>query len=417
MIELGAEDGYQAVTVRRLAKLARVSTGTFYAQFGGKEECLVSTYTTVMGQIRQGVANARSSRRPAGEQLRLTVQRLLGVFSADSKAARVALVEGFDGGPAALEQIREQEAGLEEAVRGTLERRERPPVSPAISGWITAGCLRIARGRSLADGDVRPEELVGKLVEWGGSYLDESAPNLAGPEERVGREMGDGDLSVLGTELGRGENGYGEERDLILAAVLRLAATDGYWRLSVPGIRAAAGLSRAKFNRHFRTVDDCYLAAIRTLASRYAEWMSAGEEARSDWGARVCRDVSGICAASAANPALARLVFAEVLASGVAGMRCREEMIGEFAASWRAGAPPSRRPSQLTAEATMAALWMAIAQHLERGEADRLPREAATLSFILLAPVLGASDAVGTIEEEKRRSQALFDGRRTARAS
>lgn len=414
MIDLVAEDGYESVTVRRLAKLAGVSTGTFYAQFGGKEECFVSTYTMVMGQIRGRVAYARSSRRPAGEQLRLTVKRLLGGFSGDSKATRIALVEAFDGGPAALERIRTQETELEEAVRTTLERRERPPVSPAISGWITAGCLRIVRGWSVADSDAPPEEPVEELVEWGGSYLDEAAPSLAGPDELVGREVRVADLSVLGTELGRGENGYGEERDLILAAVLRLAATDGYWRLSVPGIRAAAGLSRAKFNRHFRDVDDCYLAAIRTLSSRYAERMSAGDEVRPDWGAWVCRDVSGLCAAIVANPALAKLVFVEVLAAGVAGMRCREEMIGEFAASWRAGAPPDRRPSQLIAEATMAALWTAIAQHLERGEADRLPQEAATLSFVLLAPVLGTSDAVAVIEEERRRSQALFDERRIA---
>jgi AcrR family transcriptional regulator len=403
MIDLVAEGGYEAVTVRRLAGLARVSTGTFYAQFGGKEECFVSTFTMVMDQIRQRVADARSASRPREAQLRLTVQRILNGYSADPEATQVALVESFDGGPAALERIRAQETALDEAVRGTLERRERPPLSPAISSWITAGCLRIARAAPIADRAGPSPGPVGELMEWGQSYLDEASPDLAGLDEPAGGGLSDADLSALGTELGRGGNGFGEERDLILAAVLRLAARDGYWRLSIPGIRAAAGLSRARFNRHFRTVDDCYIAAIRTVSSRYAKRMSAGEEVRLDWAPAVCRDISDLCAAIAANAAIAKLVFVDILAPGVSGMRCREEMITDFSAAWRAGAPSSKRPSQLTAEATMAALWMAIAQHLERGEADRLPREAETLSFVMLAPVLGVGESVAVIEAERSR--------------
>ena len=44
MIQAVAEKGYAAATVADAVRAARVSRGTFYAQFASKEECLLEAY-------------------------------------------------------------------------------------------------------------------------------------------------------------------------------------------------------------------------------------------------------------------------------------------------------------------------------------------------------------------------------------
>src|SRR3954452_22118288 len=44
MIQAVAEKGYAAATVADAVKAARVSRGTFYAQFASKEECFLEAY-------------------------------------------------------------------------------------------------------------------------------------------------------------------------------------------------------------------------------------------------------------------------------------------------------------------------------------------------------------------------------------
>jgi len=395
MVEIVVAGGYDAVTVRKLAKLAKVSPGTFYAQFGGKEECFVSTYTMIMRHARGQVAASRLVRREGEEQLAHTLHGLVGGLTADPETAQFALVEAFGGGPAALVHIRAQEAELELAVGNSLERRERSPVPAAISSWIAAGSLGVARTWIAAGEEAGPHYPLADVAEWGRTFLDQALPDLAGSDDAPPVHPAAG-ISSLGRQ-GSEDDPHGAEQSLLTAATIRLAKTDGYWRLSVARIRATAGLSRQAFSHHFRDVTHCYLAAVMVLSDRYFGRLgSAGHLA--DWPARICREISGLCEAIAADPPLAKLVFLEVLAPGVTGMRCREELVARSAQVWRAGAPAADRPSPAVAEATIAALWSAIASHLDRGAADRLPREAATFSFFLLAPLIGAPAAIDAID-------------------
>jgi AcrR family transcriptional regulator len=346
----------------------------------------------VTEEIHDGLIASRSVGTDHVDQLRMTIQILLESLTPAANTTRLVLVEAFNGGPAALGRIRIQEARLGAGIRVALGRRERAPLPSEICRWIAAGCLRVARAAVMADCE-QPRQPLDELTEWAAGYLDGSLHGLADHGQDLGKKACFGERSTLGTELGRGDDTF-EARDLILTATLRLAASEGYWRLSMPRICKAAGVSRAKFQRHFHSVDECYLTAIQVLSRRYARRMAARREP-SSWGAAVCRDITELCSAVAANAELANLVFVEVLAPGAVGMRRREEMIGEFAAAWRSEAPQGLRPSQAIAEATMAALWAAIAHRLSSGEAERLPREASRLAHLMLAPRRDLPEAIG----------------------
>jgi AcrR family transcriptional regulator len=402
MIEIAAEQGYQAVTVRKLARLASVSTGSFYKHFGEKERCFLSTYE---GLVRRAARRAIESQRSGWdwrEQLRLGLGTLARELAAEPKAARLVLIEAFAVGPAAQEQISHAEAIFEAVVRAALvqaPKHEAP--SPLLARAIVAGATRVARVHLLSG---RAEQLPGavdELLDWALSYScevvdgepPEPAPPLP-PDPRLEAGM-----------KGRCESMPGDERALILAAAAKLAAVDGYGSLSPPRIRAAAGVSRKSFDRHFGDVEGCFLAAVERLATEALGAAVREGAGAPTWPARVHRSVSALCARLAGDRQLAQLAFVETLAPGPAGVRQRERLVEAAAERFRRSAPPGRRPSRLSAEASVGAVWDTIHHHhVVAGWAGGLPQQATTLTFLLLAPPIGGAGATRAIHAEDERT-------------
>lgn len=403
MVDIVAEEGYAAVTVRRLAKLAGVSTRTFYSQFRGKEECLLSIYGSAMDRAARDVAASRAAQLDAPQQLALSLQALLAGWAANPKLTRLALIDVYAGGAAVLEQVKARETQLELAVHHSLDRRELRASRP-VATLITAGALKV--GRSYLN-DGREAELpvaVDELARWGRAYADGAAPgNPASDQVRPRSETRQGptpDQACIGDP---GEHG---ERELLLTAAMKQAAAEGYSRLSVPRICEFAGLSRSSFKRHFDDVEDCYLGAVEALAARYFHPLNA-RRWTPDWPGRVYLETMRLCSRLAASPGFARLVFVETPAAGLAGLRSRDEIIGRLADRWQTGAAGTSPPTPLVADATVAAVWATIARRLERGAAAELPEAAPDIAFALLAPVIGPADAAKTVGRDLRNSAGV----------
>jgi hypothetical protein len=113
-----------------------------------------------------------------------------------------------------------------------------------------------------------------------------------------------------------------------------------------------------------------------------------------------------LCAHIATEPVLARLGFIEVFALGPDGMLCRERAIAGIAESFRASAPAGQRPSELAAEASIGAVWGVIHHHVALGRARQLPSIAGVLSYLALAPAIGAERAVEAIVAEREAMRA-----------
>src|SRR4029453_11733654 len=106
MLEIAADRGYDAVTVRELTQLAGVSTHTFYEHFGGKEECFLSTCDLVVRRAARRGCAARERGRDWHGQVGLTFRGLPGELADESRGARLALVGAPAVGPAGLERVR-----------------------------------------------------------------------------------------------------------------------------------------------------------------------------------------------------------------------------------------------------------------------------------------------------------------------
>jgi AcrR family transcriptional regulator len=413
MIELVAEHGYGALTVRELVCAAGVSTRAFYRHFGGKEECLLATHKLIVRRSACRVIAAQKGCTDRREQLRLAVGAYGSGIARNPKAARLALVDTFAVWPAALVLMQRTDGAFEAMINASSVRApNRAPAPPLVVKGIVSGFKQVTRARLLAGSEREMPQLADELVEWVLCYRGRAAGALGqlaypGAPARSRRK-------VAADRASAEQRLHWNERARILAATAGLAAEDGYWCLSAPRIRAAAGVSRKSFDMHFQDTQECFFAAVELLTARALADAARAADGR-EWPAGLIRMLWALCVSVAQDPVLARLGFVEVLAPGPAGVRHRERLIAIMVEDLRAGAPAEQRPSRLAAEASIGAVWGVIQRHIAAGRSQQLPRIASVLSYLALAPAIGARPALEAIAAERACMEAGGAARRRSR--
>lgn len=388
MVELVVEHGYNAVTVAALAKRAHVSKRDLYKHFSGKEECFLATYDIIAGHSLRGILAAVEGEGEWRERLRLGYLTFAGQIAGNPEAARLALVEAFAAGPEAAKRMLHMQGLFEALVAKSIALAEGSPRLPRLLvKGIAAGCGRVARTRLLAG---NPQQLTldaDELMEWALSFCDDDVARLSG----LGAA---GAPPLLATAA---EPPYGDERAMILSATARLASREGYATLTVPRVRAAAGISGHSFYAHFDGVTDCFLATLETLSDRTLAAAEPFYLTAEDWASGVHRMVAKLCQYLAGDPDFANLAFREVFSPGPEAIQWRSEMIAKLAAGLRRGAPVEHRPTVFAAEASIGAMWGVIHHFVARGSGAQLPIAAPVLSYLALAPAIGGAAAVDAI--------------------
>ncbi len=151
------EKGYAAATVADAVRHARVSRGTFYAQFASKEDCFLEAYRHGVDVLVDRVrAATRSSAGDWRARLRAGVRAYLQALAGEPRFARTYLLEIHAAGPraqaardAALRRFAARYGASFEAAR--RERPERPMPSPDLLFFLAAGvdqlvCAHVREG-------------------------------------------------------------------------------------------------------------------------------------------------------------------------------------------------------------------------------------------------------------------------------
>ncbi len=391
MVELVTEHGYNAVAVAALSNHAGVSKRDFYKHFDSKEECFLAAYDDIVSRAVRGILAATEGEEEWCERLRLGFLAFAGQIAASPETAHLALVEVFAAGAVAAERMQHTNRLFEALVAKNLALadggRQLPPL--VVKGVVAGGC-RVARARLLAG---HPRQLAldgGELMEWALSFCDDDVDRLRG-------------LGVAGAPplpATPAEVPLADERALILAATARLASKEGYATLTVPRIRAAAGVSRRSFDAHFEGVADCFLATLEMLSDRTLAAATPFYLTADDWASGTHRIVAGLCRQLAGDPRFASLAFLEVFSPGPAAIQWRTAMIARLATRLRRGAPPAQQPSEFAAEASAGAMWGVIHHFVSTGRGAQLPAAAPVLSYLALAPALGGAAAIDVIVAE-----------------
>lgn len=377
MMELVAERGFSGVTVRALVQTSEVSTSTFYRNFPNVEECFASTYRTIIQQARKRLLDVNATDRSREELLGAWVRSILDAAAESPQAARLALVDCYDGGPAMLREV--------EAATAEVERQfvEGPAALPTqLSQGIVAGVEYVVRAKVL---EGRERSLPGMAAELTGWAVRVST--LEPGQEAEGKVEGQ---RPLGWANGRDPGlaafaAFGGDRGRVLAAVAKLTADGSYWSLTVPRVRREAGVSRKNFDALYPNLDDCFLEAIEAIS------ISAARAAVEEWDRelpwpRRLEDLSArFCEQIAGSRLLAQLGFIDVLAPGSTGLRRRERLLSRVAQLLRAAAPQEQALEQPAVEAAVSAGWRVLEAEIKATKQPPGQPSAALVAGLILA--------------------------------
>jgi AcrR family transcriptional regulator len=389
MIEEVAEHGYADATLARLVALAGVSKRTFHEQFGTKQEYFLATYDAIVGNAMKRIGMAYRSEGDWQARLCAAFAAYAAEVVDEPKAARLVLVEALGAGPAAVARMQRSRLMFEQMVSASLtEASDGVTLPPLIAKAIVCGIERITRQRLLVGDVAELPALADELLAWTLAYRSPAAAALLGSTSSADRH-------ALARCCPRPE--VENDRARILYSAARIAAANGYLRLTPGQIVCEAGVCEETFDELFESAEQCFLDALDRLGLEVLVCAARALQNGEQGLAGIHRAATALMRHIATDPVLVRVAFVEIFALGPAGIQRRELLLGQFTDYLMQVLPRSRAPSRLDADASVGAVWGIIHHYVTRGAADLLPGLAGHVTYIALAPVVGAEAAVEVV--------------------
>jgi AcrR family transcriptional regulator len=362
VIELVAEDGYQALTVRSLAKRAQVSSGAFYQHYRSTDECFLSTYDLICRRVAERCTEAGQRGQNPRERATLAIDRLLRDIAAAPQVATFVLRAAPAAGPVFTGTLRSSGLHIVRVLESCLRSDDQPDLPRPLLEGVVGGLARIGRLQEPMTADDEIEVAAAEAAAWVMSICGFAQ------EEASGRRVrGSGLRSARGAAGKSQDDGRtaapGDDRGMILSAAFRIAR-GGYHRLTVQGICREAGVPRRNFGRHFASLEDCFSTALESRVAILARSSRRNRTAPAAWRGSLLRAHEMIRGVIDGDAHGGRLLLVEIFAAGTPGVASRDRLISQIAQTVRDTAPADHRPTGLEAEASTAAAWTILAVRL-----------------------------------------------------
>jgi AcrR family transcriptional regulator len=400
-IEAIAQGGYEGTTVRHIISLAGVSRRSFYEHFTSKEDCFLATFDVLAGRGVQRMGGAYAATRgELGERLRAAFEEFAAIASTRRKAAALVVVEAQTACAAGEQRLRTATASCERLLSRSFA--ESPgasalpaPIVRAIAGGLhgaMAGCLR---ERSAA----RRSDIAGELLQWTLLFQTPAAEVMC--ERMAERVAGRLRESSPPRPAGSSSAAQGEEvRRRLLENALRLAVVEDYAQLTAPQIAEEAKVPIEAFFELFADKQECFLAALDTLGEELLALTADPGLTGAEWPQAVRRAIAEVLCFLAEHPLYAQTIARQAFSAGPQAARRSLELAHAVAKRLTDGAP-ARAPSRLIVEGLAGAMWHTIRCHAEGRRIQLLPALSDYLSYVALAPCIGADAAAELLSEDR----------------
>lgn len=377
-------ESYEATSVADLLEVSGLSRGTFYAQFDDKADCFCAAEKAL---IEMSFEAARSRLGEEGDA-EARARRAFGIFIdllvAQPAAARMTFVESYAAGGRALEPLQVASREVIQLTHGMLEQVSGRAGIPLEAARAMVGGFHLIVYRRLQDR--REEELpdlVPAMWEWAMSYVP--PPRPLKPNGRRPTPAPAGPLPPFAA--------YSPEQRIIRAFATAVSEK-GYPATTIADICATAGISQTTFYLHFADKRDLLAAALDSSgAQMLAATMPAARRA-PDWRGAVRTAAEASACFLASEPALARLRMVDLYSAGPEVIAIRDELGLEFISGLIS---PARAEglelSDLVLEATVGAIFGVYFDRVLRGSPADLLDTAPLITYLILAPLIGAEEA------------------------
>ncbi len=434
MVEAVALNGYANTSVKQIIGLAGVSRRAFYEQFANKEECFLATFDLVAARGVKRVHEAyRATNGDLEQRLRAAVGEFTDEIESNAKGAGLAIVQAQTAGVPGLARLRRATGTFEQMLSSSFAHATDagplpvPIVRGIVGGMHEATAVRLRAGR--------PEEipvLSEEIVQWtllfhttAGERLTERlaararASSQAGTHQRRLGGSSNGHWSSAGSALdawmppglravlpNRADNrpvapkSDEELRERLRSSVLNLAVVDDYHELSAPQIAEEAGVPIEAFFELFNSKEECFLAAFDDLSDELLGIAADPELVSGDWARTVRRVIGELLALLAARPLYAHIIASEAPSACPEALERDCELAQGIATLLTEGAPEPAR-NKLAVEGVAGAIWHTIRCQVASGQIHLLPALSDYLTYIVLAPFIGADAAAEVVIEDE----------------
>jgi AcrR family transcriptional regulator len=402
MVEAVAMHGYERTSVKQVVGLAGVSRRSFYEQFANKQECFLATYDLIAtrGAGRVGAAY-RDARGDNEQRMQAAFGELGQAISDNWNSASLAILEAPKAGAAALLRLRRASATFEQMLSGCFEHGPAPSPLPAPVIRGIAGGLHAALSNCLREGTAEAAPAVTEeMFRWTLLFQTPAAKQLAERlSERARAALAQGRKAPDGARRRPRAGGRVDDRERLLEQALRLAVVEDYRELSAPQIADAAGVSIDAFFELFDGKQECFLAALDMLGEQLMA-LAADPGLRSDdWPNAVRRTIGEMMRFLAERPIYAQTIAGGVFAAGPQAIERNARLAQGIAGRLTEGAP--REPhSKLVVQGVAGALSHTVRCQVASGQIQLLSVLADYLTYIVLAPFLGAEQAASLVIEQ-----------------
>ena len=195
------------------------------------------------------------------------------------------------------------------------------------------------------------------------------------------------------------------QRTRIIYGTAEVTARKGYLEATVADIVAAAGVSRDVFYAHFSDKQHAFLEAQNHPTQHILDSCAHAYFSVEEWPRRMWRMLAALLAMIAENPAISHLRLIECYAAGPEAIRRAEEITRSFTIFLEEGfrhGPSGRQLPSLSAQAIAGGVLQTLQRQAARGELAELPRLLPRLTYVCVAPFIGAQEAIEFVEAEMR---------------
>lgn len=406
MIELSADVGYPRITVASLSAHAGVSTASFYEFFSTREACLLAACAEAARRIL-----GDPPLRPASgcsDPLRLVLEHALSASRADPHACELLFLGALAGRPPAWAEraraFRDFELALEPILEDSLAMGPLDLPAPALTGALSA----LLRASARPGADFSVAAVLEDLLAWARSFAipsPETRRSVADVLLPLGSDRALGPMPpacARARRLPRGRHRLPRDvvdrhqRERVIQGLAEAVTDAGYEDVTVTDIVARAGVARGVFYRHFASKQDAFLAAQDLGGTELVRELARAYFCGSAWPERVWRVLDALAGFVAANPALAHIRLLDCYAAGPRAVRAAERARSAAAVLLFEGFPhlpgAAGRPDRL-ADASAGAIFELLQRDIMDGEIAMLRRRLPQLTYLAIAPFLGAAQA------------------------
>lgn len=379
-----AERGYERTTVADLLELSGVSRSAFYEHFCDKEDCVLATFEAVAAESMELVGRELGKAGSWEERARDALCALLETIASQPAASKLCFADVYTAG-----------------------ERGRLAVERSMTSFANVAGTAIA---AIRGGDELPQEMVNGVVGGAQAIVqahlrrneEESLPDRADDlwEWALGYEPPGAPLRLSERRSRALENGQPppivafSQAERIIRALASSAAEHGYPAVTIADVATRASVSQATFYSHFADKEAALVAALDSAEAQMLGFVLPAARRAPDWPNGVRAAIGALCAFGAAEPDLARLAAVETFAAGQIALEQRERMIRKMLTLLGPGYEVAPGTKPIVGDAVLGAVWALVYRQIVGAGPQALPRIAPLASYMVLAPFVGAEEAV-----------------------